>query len=156
MAEMNYKVLIENAMLNMVKDILKKVSRKGLPKNHHFLITFFSSSKGVIIPDWMKEKYPDKMTIIIRNWFENLYVTDKKFEISLNFNNNVERLTIPFNSLELFADPSVDFAISFNQVNSMPSSETEGVKEPNNQIDSKKDDLSKKNENVINLKNFKK
>ena len=98
----------------------------------------------------------DKMTIIIRNWFENLKVTDKKFEISLNFNNNVERLTIPFNSLELFADPSVDFAISFNQVNSMPTSETEGDKEPNDQISSKKDELSKKNENVINLKNFKK
>ena len=156
MAVMNYKVLIENAMLNMVRDILKKISKDGLPKNHHFLITFFSHSKGVIIPDWMKEKYPDKMTIIIRNWFENLYVTDKKFEISLNFNNNVERLTIPFNSLELFADPSVNFAISFNQVNSVPSSETEDVKEPKNQIDPKKDDLSKKNENVINLKNFKK
>ena len=68
----------------------------------------------------------------------------------------MERLTIPFNSLELFADPSVDFAISFNQVNSMPSSETEGDKEPNKQIASKKDDLNKKNENVINLKNFKK
>ena len=104
----------------------------------------------------MKEKYPDKMTIIIRNWFENLNVTDKKFDISLNFNNNVERLTIPFNSLELFADPSVDFAISFDQVNSVPSSETEVYKEPNNQIASKKDDLRKKNENVINLKNFKK
>ena len=156
MADMNYKVLIENAMLNMVRDILKKISKDGLPKNHHFLITFFSHSKGVIIPDWMKEKYPDKMTIIIRNWFENLYVTDKEFEISLNFNNNVERLTIPFNSLELFADPSVDFAISFNQVNSMPNSETEGDKEPSDQIAIKNEDLSKKNENVINLKNFKK
>ena len=156
MAEMNYKVLIETAMLNMVRDILKKVSKDGLPKSHHFLITFFSNSKGVIIPDWMKEKYPDKMTIIIRNWFENLNVTDKKFEISLNFNNNVERLTIPFNSLELFADPSVDFAISFNQVNRMPSSETEGDKEPDDQIASKKEGPSKKNGNVINLNNFKK
>ena len=156
MADMNYKVLIEDAMLKMVRDILKKISKDGLPKNHHFLITFFSCSKGVIIPGWMKKKYPDKMTIIIRNWFENLKVTDKKFEISLNFNNNVERLTIPFNSLELFADPSVDFAISFNQVNSIPSSETEGAKEPNDQIASRKDDLRKKNENVINLKNFKK
>ena len=110
----------------------------------------------MIIPDWMKEKYPDKMTIIIRNWFENLNVTDKKFEISLNFNNNVERLTIPFNSLELFADPSVDFAISFNQVNSMPTSETESDNEPNDQTASKKDELSEKNENVIDLKNFKK
>ncbi len=143
-------------MLNMVKDILTKVSKDGLPKSHHFLITFFSKSKGVIIPDWMREKYPDKMTIIIRNWFENLYVTEKKFEISLNFNNSVERLTIPFNSLELFADPSVDFAISFNQVNSMQSSETKGDKEPNDQIDKKKGQLSEKSENVIDLKNFKK
>ena len=156
MADMNYKVLIENAMLNMVRDILKKISKDGLPKNHHFLITFFSHSKGVIIPDWMKEKYPDKMTIIIRNWFENLNVTDKKFEISLNFNNNVERLTIPFNSLELFADPSVDFAISFNQFNSMLSSETTVDKETSYRIATKKEALSKKSENVIDLKNFKK
>ena len=153
---MNYKVLIENAMLNMVRDILKKVSKDGLPKNHHFLITFFSNSKGVIIPEWMEEKYPDKMTIIIRNWFENLYVTEKKFEISLNFNNTVERLTIPFNSLELFADPSVDFAISFNQVNSKPNSEPEVNKETSDQITTKKEDLGKKGENVIDLKNFKK
>ena len=156
MAEMNYKVLIETAMLNMVRDILKKVSKDGLPKNHHFLITFFSNSKGVIIPDWMKEKYPDKMTIIIRNWFENLSVSEKQFEISLNFNNNVERLIIPFNTIELFADPSVDFAISFNQVNSNQRSETENDKEANNKINSKKDELSKKSKNVIDLKNFKK
>ena len=156
MVDMNYKVLIENAMLNMVRDILKKVSKDGLPKNHHFLITFFSNSKGVIIPEWMEEKYPDKMTIIIRNWFENLYVTEKKFEISLNFNNTVERLTIPFNSLELFADPSVDFAISFNQVNSKPNSDPEVNKEPSNQIATKREDLGKRNKNVIDLKNFKK
>ena len=156
MVDMNYKVLIENAMLNMVRDILKKVSKDGLPKNHHFLITFFSNSKGVIIPEWMEEKYPNKMTIIIRNWFENLYVTEKKFEISLNFNNTVERLTIPFNSLELFADPSVDFAISFNQVNSNPGGETNVYEEASDQIITKKENLSKKGKNVIDLKNFKK
>ena len=156
MADINYKVLIENAMLNMVRDILKKVSKDGLPKNHHFLITFFSNSKGVVIPNWMKEKYPVKMTIIIRNWFENLYVTERKFEISLNFNNNVERLTIPFNCLELFADPSVDFAISFNQVNIVTNSEIEGDKEPIDQIATKKEALSKRSKNVIDLKNFKK
>ena len=156
MVDMNYKVLIENAMLNMVRDILKKVSKHGLPKNHHFLITFFSNSKGVIIPEWMEEKYPDKMTIIIRNWFENLNVTEKKFEISLNFNNTVERLTIPFNSLELFADPSVDFAISFNQVNNKPNSAPKVKKETSDKIAIKKEDLGKKSENVIDLKNFKK
>ena len=156
MADMNYKVLIENAMLNMVRDILKKVSKDGLPKNHHFLITFFSHSRGVVIPNWMKEKYPDKMTIIIRNWFEDLNVTEKKFEISLNFKNNVERLIIPFNSLELFADPSVDFAISFNQVNSSQCGEIEGDEDLSDKTTTKNEDLRKKNKNVIDLKNFKK
>ena len=157
MTQINYKALIENAMLNMVRDILKKISQTGLPKNHHFLITFFSDSKGVIIPDWMKEKYPDKMTIIIRNWFENLNVTEKKFQISLNFNNTVEHLTIPFSSLELFADPSVDFAISFNQINTVSNNETKikAEKGDENAI-KKKEKLNKKNENVIDLKNFKK
>ena len=157
MTQINYKVLIENAMLNMVRDILKKISQSGLPKNHHFLITFFSNSKGVIIPDWMKEKYPDKMTIIIRNWFENLNVTEKKFQISLNFNNTVEHLTIPFSSLELFADPSVDFAISFNQINTLSNNENEIKAERGDEnAIKKKEKLNKKNENVIDLKNFKK
>ena len=157
MTQIDYKALIENAMLNMVRDILKKISQSGLPKNHHFLITFFSNSKGVIIPDWMKEKYPDKMTIIIRNWFENLDVTEKKFEISLNFNNTVEHLTIPFSSLELFADPSVEFAISFNQANRMSESEHQKIEEKSNKnTNKKKDKLNKKSENVIDLKYFKK
>ena len=157
MTQINYKVLIENAMLNMVRDILKKISQSGLPKNHHFLITFFSNSKGVIIPDWMKEKYPDKMTIIIRNWFENLNVSEKKFQISLNFNNTVEHLTIPFSSIELFADPSVDFAISFNQINTLSNNKNEIKAERGDEnAIKKKEKLNKKNENVIDLKNFKK
>ena len=157
MTQINYKSLIETAMLNMVRDILKKISQTGLPKNHHFLITFFSNSKGVVIPDWMKEKYPDKMTIIIRNWFENLNVTEKKFQISLNFNNTVENLTIPFSSLELFADPSVDFAISFNQINNFSNNEAKIKGEiVDKNAKKKKEKLDEKNENVIDLKNFKK
>ena len=157
MTQINYKALIENAMLGMVKDILKGISKRGLPKNHHFLITFSSNSKGVVIPDWMKDKYPEKMTIIIRNWFENLNVTEKKFEISLNFNNSVEHLIIPFSSLELFADPSVDFAISFNQINNLSNSGNKTkVGKGRENVNKKKEKLNKNNENVIDLKNFKK
>ena len=157
MTKIDYKALTEDAMLGMVRDILKKISQSGLPDNHHFLITFFSESKDVIIPDWMKEKYPDKMTIIIRNWFENLNVTEKKFDISLNFNNTVEHLTIPFSSLELFADPSVDFALSFDQANNLSNSKTEIKAETGEEnAGKKKNQLNKKNNNVIDLTNFKK
>ncbi len=97
------------------------------------------------------------MTIIIRNWFENLNVTDKKFEISLNFNNTVEHLIIPFSSLELFADPSVNFAISLNQINNLSNSGNETkVEKGRENVNKKKEKLNKNNENVIDLKNFKK
>ena len=97
--------LIENAMLNMVRDILKKISKDGLPKNHHFLITFFSHSKGVIIPDWMKEKYPDILIIIFSNWFDNLNLTDWNYTSSGN-------LRIELDSLGEFVKSSVRWDIS--------------------------------------------
>ena len=69
----------------------------------------------------------------------------------------MEHLTIPFSSLELFADPSVDFAISFNQVSSLSNSKTEIKPEKGEEnADKKKNKLNKKTENVIDLKNFKK
>ena len=83
-------------------------------------------------------------------------MTEKKFQISLNFNNTVERLTIPFSSLELFADPSVNFAISFNQATKMSDTAAERSEEKSHEnIKKKKATLNKKNENVIDLKNFK-
>ena len=149
---LDYKKLIEISMLDMIKGILKGIAKDGLPGNHHFYITFDTNNSNVKIPQWMLEKYPEKMTIIIRNWFDNLKVSSNYFEITLNFSNQPERLTVPFESIELFADPSVDFALSFDP------KQTEMAKSgKNKKVQNKtKENSKKENKNIVDFKSFKK
>ena len=139
-------------MLDMIKGILKGIVKDGLPGNHHFYITFDTNNSNVKIPQWMLEKYPEKMTIIIRNWFDNLKVSSNYFEITLNFSNQPERLTVPFDSIELFADPSVDFALSFNPKPNEISKQEKNIKTQKRTKDSSK----KENQNIVDFNKFKK
>ena len=149
---LDYKKLIEISMLDMIKGILKGIAKDGLPGNHHFYITFDTNNSNVKIPQWMLEKYPEKMTIIIRNWFDNLKVSSNYFEITLNFSNQPERLTVPFDSIELFADPSVDFALSFNPKPNEISKQEKNIKTQKRTKDSSK----KENQNIVDFNKFKK
>ena len=152
MKRLDYKKLIEISMLDMIKSILKDIAKEGLPGNHHFYITFQTDNRDVKIPPWMQEKYPEKMTIIIRNWFDALKVSSNYFEITLNFNNQPERLTVPFNSIELFADPSVDFALSFDP----PSNTLVKTPKPDQEKPKRKEINKGKNQNIVDFKKFKK
>ena len=149
---LDYKKLIEQSMLEMIKGILKGIAKDGLPGNHHFYITFQTNNSHVKIPKWMLEKYPEKMTIVIRNWFENFKISSNHFEITLNFSNQPERLTVPFESIELFADPSVDFALSFD-----PKPTEMAKPEKNNKDQNRpKENSKKENKNIVDFKSFKK
>ena len=57
----------------------------------------------------MRQRYPDEMAIILQHEFWDLAVTADAFEVSLNFSRKPERLTIPFDSITGFSDPSVPF-----------------------------------------------
>ena len=63
--------------------------------------------------DWLKERYPAEMTVVIQHWFENLAVTDQGFSITLNFGNQPEPLYVPFHAVRTFVDPSVEFGLRF-------------------------------------------
>ena len=49
------------------------------------------------------------MSIILQHEFWDLVVTQDAFEVSLNFSRKPERLTVPFDSITGFTDPSVPF-----------------------------------------------
>jgi hypothetical protein len=57
----------------------------------------------------MLQRYPDEMAIILQHEFWDLAVTADAIEVSLNFSRKPERLTIPFDSITGFSDPSVPF-----------------------------------------------
>jgi len=109
----DYGNLMHRAMRGLIQSVLNDVAEHGLPGAHHFFITFDTRHPGVILADWLRERYPTEMTIVIQHWFENLAVTDDGFSITLNFGNNPEPMVIPFDALRTFVDPSVEFGLRF-------------------------------------------
>lgn len=109
----NYAQMMQKAMQSLMIDVLKKISKNGLPGNHHYFISFDTKFEGVVVADWIKERYPEEMTIVIQHWFDNLEVNADNFSITLNFGDNPENLTIPWNSISTFVDPSVEFGLRF-------------------------------------------
>jgi len=108
-----YDTLIEGALRSVVRQALAKVVQNGLQGEHHFYISFLTHFSGVEIPDYLREKYPEEMTIVLQHQFFGLTVTDEGFSVLLSFNNVRERLNIPFAAVTTFADPSVNFALQF-------------------------------------------
>jgi uncharacterized protein len=111
-----YGRLMHHAMRGLIQTVLTDVAANGLPGEHHFFITFDTHGSGVDIAPWLVERYPDEMTIVIQHWYDALEVDDDGFAITLNFGDSPERLTIPFDAILTFVDPSVEFGLRFESV----------------------------------------
>ena len=109
----NYGRLMHKAMRGLLAEVLRDVSEHGLPGKHHFFITFETSADGVSVPDWLRERYPEEMTIVMQEWFDNLTVDDDGFSVTLNFGDEKVSLTVPFDAIHTFVDPSVEFGLRF-------------------------------------------
>ena len=109
----NYGQMMHRAMRGLLVELLTEVAVTGLPGEHHFFITFDTTHPDVEIADWLRERYPEEMTIVMQHWFDDLIVTDEKFSVTLNFGNQPETLVVPFEAIHTFVDPSVEFGLRF-------------------------------------------
>ena len=112
-SQIDYGGMMHRAMQGLIAGVLRDIATDGLPGEHHFFITFDTREEGVEMADWLHDRYPEEMTIVIQHWFDNLTVDDEGFTITLNFGNSPEPLRIPFDSLRTFVDPSVEFGLRF-------------------------------------------
>ena len=112
-SDIDYGNLMHRAMRGLIQEVLEDVARDGLPGQHHFFITFDTMQPDVEIPDWLSDRYPEEMTIVVQHWFDNLDVSNEGFAITLNFGDNPEQLYIPFDAIKTFVDPSVEFGLRF-------------------------------------------
>lgn len=111
---MGYNAMVESAMLNVVRKAIETAASDGLPGEHHFYITFRTDHPEAQIPDHLRKRYPREMTIVLQHQFWNLTVDDHALEVDLSFNQKLERLHVPLDSLITFADPSVNFGLQFH------------------------------------------
>ncbi|KWV91976.1 SspB family protein [Erythrobacter sp. YT30] len=110
-----YDEIVQEALRAVVGRVLGEIESGGgeLPGNHHFYITFKTSAPGVSIPQHLKERFPDEMTIVLQNKFWELEVRDTGFSVGLSFNQIPAKLEVPFAAITAFVDPAVDFGLQF-------------------------------------------
>jgi len=150
----DYGSLVDEAMYYVVRKALRLVQDFGLPSDHHFFVTFDTGHPGVMMSDDLKQRYPGEMTIVIQYQFWNLEVNEDNFSIVLSFDGAKQNLTIPFEALISFADPSVKFGLQFHY----EQPEEDMSKEKQHELGDMEPagDGGKKGDNVITLDSFRK
>ncbi len=126
-ATIDYGNLMHRAMRGLIQEVLENVRDNGLPGEHHFFITFDTQHPDVEIADWLSDRYPGEMTVVMQHWFDNLTVTAEGFAITLNFGDAPEPLYIPYDAIKTFVDPSVEFGLRFE---TQDGDEDDAVEEP--------------------------
>jgi hypothetical protein len=123
-----YDILAQAALRGVVRTVLADAAKKGLPGEHHFKITFNTTSPGVRLSERMRSRYPKDMTIVLQHQFWDLVVTEQGFEVGLSFGGVPERVAVPFDAVMAFYDPAVQFGFQFETIDgaadSQPSDES--------------------------------
>jgi hypothetical protein len=116
-----YHALTQAALRGVVRAALDKAVRLGhLPGDHHFFVTFRTHTQGVQMADWLKDKFPEEMTIVIQHQYFDFKVYDDHFEITLNFNREPQPLRVPFVAISRFVDPSTGFGVQMDTTDGRP------------------------------------
>lgn len=153
---LDYGSLMHRAMRGLIFNVLEQVRDHGLPGNHHFFITFDTTHPDVQLADWLKDRYPAEMTVVIQHWFDNLVVHEDGFSITLNFGDQPEPIQIPFDAIQTFVDPSVEFGLRFeNQDMDEIEEETEADEtEPSAEATETSDEEPRQEAEVVSLDQF--
>ena len=109
----DYGNLMHCAMRGLIQEVLQDIADHGLPGAHHFFITFDTMHPQAQLADWLRDRYPTEMTVVMQHWYDNLTVTDDGFAVTLNFGEHPEPLYIPYDAIKTFVDPSVEFGLRF-------------------------------------------
>lgn len=150
--KINYSEILKKNMRNVFKEVLLDIETNGLKEGNHLYITFKTTNSKIKIPNWLKEKHPREMTIVIQYEYWNFKVKKNSFNIGLSFNNIKSDLDIPFDCVISFVDPYANFGLRLIQEEYISNLKKE---KPNTRKKNRK--LSaKQQDNIIEFNKFKK
>ena len=78
--KIDYGTLMHRAMRTLVSDVPRDVEANGLPGDHHFFITFDTRHPDAQLAGWLRDRYPEEMTIVLEHQYE-LSFYDRKSSI---------------------------------------------------------------------------
>ena len=142
--KIDYQKIFKKNIINILIDVLKNIEKNGLSDGHHLYITFLTNHPKVMIPKWIKDKYPSEMTIIIQYEYYDLEINKNNFSITLSFGDIKTNLKINYNAIISFADPSANFGLILQK------------SKIRNKVNKKLENNKSNKDNVINFSNYKK
>lgn len=123
----DYHQLILDAFRGMVRRVLTRVAKEGLPGEHHFFMTLRVDHPAVVIPGWLRQQHPEELRIVLQHRFEDLEVGEEAFSVTLWFGGVPCHLTVPWTAITVFHDPSVPFGIDLSPATSRASDPAQGT-----------------------------
>lgn len=153
----DYGNLMHQAMRGLIQQVLQNVSETGLPGAHHFFITFDTTHPDAALADWLRDRYPSEMTVVMQHWYDNLTVEDDGFHITLNFGDQPEPLYVPYDAIKTFVDPSVEFGLRFESPDNEDDGDDERTDLPTLTVEHPKKPQSKSHDaDIVSLDSFRK
>ncbi|QJC27547.1 hypothetical protein ANPL_02400 [Anaplasma platys] len=149
----DYRKLVYTAMCGVIREAMCCFSKLTPSRDVHVAISFLTSCHGVVLPAYLKEQYPESMTVVLQYQFRELSVSDSGFSVVLSFRGKEECLTIPFRAIVKYVDMLSNFSLDLEQY---------GDIELEMDVDSDNDDASdseaeqKKEDNIIFIDKFRK
>jgi hypothetical protein len=150
-----YEDWIETALRQVVAQAIEFAAANGLPGAHHFYLTFRTDLPGVMIPQRLREQYPQEMTIVLQHQFWDLKLDRETgvMSVGLSFGGVPSTLVIPLDAVIGFADPHIRYGLRFRAGTvEPPQPATEPSPEP--APEAEKDDAPAEAPQVVSLDAF--
>jgi uncharacterized protein len=132
---LNYPRILRDSKRQLVELVLRRFVSEGLPKPHHFYITFSTHHPGVDIDEELAVKYPEEMTIVLEHKFDDLNIEDNAFDVTLRFGGIPKYLKVPLAAITQFSDPSQNFGVVIERFDDEIDTPTEPEDDPDPQGD---------------------
>ncbi len=142
MSGLDYQKWLVEGMLSVIPKVLEVVSEQGIPKGHALYVSFKTDHPEVEISDALKERYPQKMTIVLEHQFWDLELAESDFSVVLAFGGVRERLLVPWLAVCGFADPTAQFGFETTDEGSL---QLQGAETDSSSTDNDQEEGSEEN-----------
>lgn len=110
----DYPYMVREALRQVPREVLRHVAEAGIPGAHHFYLSFRTDHPGVEVTDFLRERYPEEMTVVLQHQYWDLEVDGNAFSVGLSFGGRPEVIRVPFAALTAFIDPAAEFGLRFD------------------------------------------
>ena len=113
-SDIDYGGMLQRALRSVVREVLERTVREGLPGEHHFYLSLRTDHRGTQVPPFLRQRFPEEITVVLQHQFRDLVVDDDGFAVTLRFDGMPARLVAPWDAVVAFFDPTAEFGLRFD------------------------------------------